>query len=38
MGGGVVPAEGSASIEQPDHWWYAARADLLRAALGPFLG
>ena len=32
------PAEGSASIEQPNHWWYAARSELLRAALGPFLG
>lgn len=31
-------AEGSASIEQPDYWWYAARAELLRAALGRFLG
>jgi len=22
---------GSASIEQPDYWWYRARAELLRA-------
>ncbi len=28
--------EGSASIDQPDYWWYRARADLLRAALGDF--
>ncbi len=28
--------EGSASIEQPDYWWYRARADLLHAALGEF--
>ncbi len=28
--------EGSASIEQPDYWWYRARADLLHAALGGF--
>ena len=27
---------GSASIEQPDYWWYRARADLLHAALGDF--
>jgi SAM-dependent methyltransferase len=27
---------GSASIEQPDYWWYRARAELLRAALGDF--
>jgi len=26
---------GSASIEQPDYWWYRARSELLRAALGP---
>lgn len=28
---------GSASIEQPEYWWYRARADLLRAALGDFV-
>ncbi len=28
--------EGSASIDQPDYWWYRARADLLHAALGEF--
>lgn len=26
--------QGSASIEQPEYWWYRARAELLRAALG----
>lgn len=30
--------QGSSSIEQPDYWWYRARADLLRAALGSYLG
>jgi len=30
--------QGSASIEQPDYWWYRARAELLRAALGDHLG
>lgn len=29
---------GSASIENPDYWWYVARADLLRSALGPYAG
>lgn len=29
---------GSSSIGQPDYWWYRARTDLLRAALGDFLG
>lgn len=29
---------GSASIEQPDYWWYQARAGLLEAALGGYLG
>jgi SAM-dependent methyltransferase len=28
---------GSASIEQPDYWWYRARSELLRAALGSYL-
>lgn len=27
---------GSASIEQPDYWWYLARTDLLHAALSEF--
>lgn len=31
-------AQGSSSIEQPDYWWYRARADLLHAALGKYLG
>ncbi len=30
--------QGSSSIEQPDYWWYRARADMLRSALGDFLG
>jgi SAM-dependent methyltransferase len=29
---------GSASIAEPEYWWYRARADLLRAALGEFVG
>jgi SAM-dependent methyltransferase len=29
---------GSSSIEQPDYWWYRARTELLRAALGDLLG
>jgi SAM-dependent methyltransferase len=29
---------GSASIEQPDYWWYRVRADLLRVALERFVG
>ncbi|MFC6286247.1 class I SAM-dependent methyltransferase [Nocardioides sp. GCM10027113] len=28
---------GSSSIEQPDYWWYRARAGLLEAALGDHL-
>ncbi len=34
----VEVRRGSASIEQPDYWWYRARADLLHSALGRFLG
>ena len=30
--------EGSASIEQPDYWWYTARSALLEAALGDQIG
>lgn len=30
--------EGSSSIENPDYWWYRCRADLLRTALGGYLG
>jgi SAM-dependent methyltransferase len=29
---------GSASLRQPDYWWYRARAGLLGDALGPYLG
>jgi SAM-dependent methyltransferase len=29
---------GSASIAAPDYWWYRARADLLRTALGGYVG
>ena len=38
MTAAASPAPGSASIEQPDYWWYRARAELLRAALGSYLG
>lgn len=33
-----VVQSGSSSIGQPDYWWYRARTELLRAALGDFLG
>lgn len=33
-----VQQDGSSSIEQPDYWWHRARAGLLEAALGGFLG
>jgi SAM-dependent methyltransferase len=29
---------GSASIAAPEYWWYRARSDLLRTALGGFVG
>ena len=29
---------GSASLQQPDYWWYRARTRLLQVALGDFLG
>ncbi|MFY9916745.1 MAG: class I SAM-dependent methyltransferase, partial [Nocardioidaceae bacterium] len=29
---------GSASLSQPDYWWYRARAALLQVALGDHLG
>lgn len=29
---------GSSSIEQPEYWWYRARSELLRAALGDYVG
>ena len=35
--GGVVQP-GSSSVAEPDYWWFAARADLLRAGLSPWLG
>lgn len=35
---GPAVREGSSSIEQPDYWWYRARALLLESALGGFLG
>ena len=34
----TAPREGSASIDQPDYWWYRARTQLLQAALGDYLG
>ena len=33
-----VEQSGSSSIEDPTYWWYAARNDLLRAALGARVG
>jgi SAM-dependent methyltransferase len=33
----TAPA-GSASLHEPDYWWYRARADLLKVALGSYLG
>ena len=33
-----VSSGGSPSIVQPDYWWYRARADLLRVALGQYVG
>ena len=32
------PSTGSASLTQPDYWWYRARAELLRAALASHMG
>lgn len=34
----AAPHGGSPSIEQPDYWWYVARADLLQTVLGTFVG
>ncbi len=34
---GVVQP-GSSSVVDPDYWWFAARASLLRAGLSPWLG
>lgn len=33
----TVPQSGSASLEQPDYWWYRARRDLLEATLGAYV-
>lgn len=33
-----VAQPGSSSVDQPDYWWHRARAGLLEAALGGFLG
>lgn len=33
-----VAQPGSSSIGQPDYWWFRARTELLRAALGDFVG
>ncbi|HEX7739530.1 MAG TPA: class I SAM-dependent methyltransferase [Marmoricola sp.] len=30
--------QGSSSLSQPDYWWYRARSELLRVALGDHLG
>lgn len=32
-----IRQQGSASLHQPEHWWYRARADLLAVVLGPYL-
>ena len=34
----IATEPGSASLQHPDYWWYRARARLLHAALGAFLG
>ena len=34
----IVPHGGSASIAQPDYWWYRLRTTLLRTVLEPYLG
>ena len=34
----TTPLGGSPSILRPDYWWYRARAELLRVALGPYVG
>lgn len=33
----TIAQSGSASLEQPDYWWYRARRDLLEATLGTYL-
>jgi SAM-dependent methyltransferase len=37
-GAGVTGQPGSASIEQPDYWWYRARSHLLESALAKYVG
>lgn len=34
----AVTGRGSASLEQPDYWWYRARESLLDTVLGGFVG
>jgi SAM-dependent methyltransferase len=34
----VITPRGSSSIEQPNYWWYRARADLLQASIDSGLG
>jgi SAM-dependent methyltransferase len=29
---------GSSSLDQPDYWWFRARAELLHTVLGPYFG
>jgi SAM-dependent methyltransferase len=38
MTAGSAAQPGSASIGQPDYWWYRARSELLEEVLGPYLG
>jgi SAM-dependent methyltransferase len=33
----TLQQRGSASLHQPDYWWYRARAELLESVLGPYL-
>jgi SAM-dependent methyltransferase len=35
--GAATARGGSPSIRQPRYWWYRARSELLRAALGPYV-
>lgn len=34
----MVGQPGSASVDQPEYWWYVARSELLRAVLGEHVG
>lgn len=34
----TIAQPGSASLDQPDYWWYRARSDLLAETLAPYLG